>query len=262
MNLLVQWGAPQSHPPTTLREEYLDGLRFAQDALLEVIVRQSQFVPIHWKEQVIGYFALTQEGGISEFHLQPQFKPHAHTLYRRFVREKSIPSALVKSFDDIAFSCALDINESVRVRGMLVREYEERPLPHLSHLLCEMCRAEDADLPEILAIEQDVFTHPARLKAVITQGQLLLFRKNSTLVGFGLIRPIIPERPEVEIGIAVDVPYRNKGYAAFILRDLVNEALKKGFIPVSGCAKENEASIRLGLRIGFRSSHRLLEIKF
>ncbi len=262
MNIRAQFLRPTKECPQDLRVAYLDSLRSAQDALLEVLVSQSEFVLIQAKGEVIGYFALTSSKSVVEFYLKPDYVPYSHVLFRRFVAEWNIRSALIKTFDDLALACALDINTQVNVRGMLVREYQELQLPDLKHLECEMRIGESSDFDAVRAVEQDVFSHPERLRHVIAEKQLQLFLRDEKLVGFGIIRPIIVGRPDVEIGIAVDTPYRNKGYAVFILRDLVKYAISQGQNPVSGCARENEASIRLGLRIGFRSSHRLVEVRF
>lgn len=245
-----------------LRRDYLDGLLAAQEALLEVLVHQADCFTIHAKGELAGYFVLHEREGLVEYHVRLDFLPYSHLILRKLVTEKRVRCALVKSFDHTLLACALDIQTSVHVRGILVRDFLERELPELPSIRYRERLAEERDLPRIRAVDQQVFTHPERLLAVIRAGAMHLFEQDEALVGFGIIRPVIPGRPDVDLGLAVDAPFRNKGYAAYFLRDMARYCERSGLVPISGCAAENEASIRLGLRVGFVSRYRLLEVRF
>ena len=251
-----------------LRSDYLDRLLAAQEALLEVLVQQAQCFSILAKGEVAGYFILHEREGLIEFHVKQEFQAYAHLLLREFVHRQRVRSALVKSFDHLFFACAMDIQTSARVRGILVRDFVPRALPKISRIRYRERLAEERDLARIRAIDQRVFTHPERMGAVIRAGAMHLFEREHeleaerTLIGFGIIRPVIAGRPEVDLGLAVDAPFRNKGYAVYFLRDMAQYCLQRGLVPISGCAAENEASIRLGSRVGFVSRYRLLDVRF
>ena len=245
-----------------MRNDYLDRLLAAQEALIEVLVQQAQCFSISAKGQIAGYFILHEHEGLLEFYLVEHFQAYAHLLFRRFVREHNVRSALVKSFDHLLLACVMDIQTGVRVRGILVRDYIPRELPNIPRIRYRERPAEERDLARIRAVDQQVFTHPERLAAVIRAGAMRLFERDLDLIGFGIIRPVIPGRPEVDLGLAVDAPFRNKGYAIYFLRDMAEFCLQSGLLPISGCAAENEASIRLGSRVGFVSRYRLLEVRF
>lgn len=248
-----------------LRNEYLDRLLAAQEALIEVLVQQARCFSIFAKGRVAGYLILHEGEGLLEFYVTSEFQPYAHLLLREFVRRHRVRSALVKSFDHLLLACALDIQTSVSVRGILVRDFVPRALPSIPRLRYRERIAEERDLPRIHAVDQRVFTHPERLTAVVRAGAVHLFERDEAecaLIGFGIIRPVIAGRPEVDLGLAVDAPFRNKGYAVYCLRDLAQHCLQRGLVPISGCAAENEASIRLGSRVGFVSRYRLLDVRF
>jgi GNAT superfamily N-acetyltransferase len=245
-----------------LRDDYLDRLLAAQEALIEVLVQQGQCFAISAKGQIAGYSILHEQEGLLEFHVLEHFQAYAHLLLRRFVLEHRVRAALVKSFDHLLLACAMDIQTSVRVRGILVRNYIPRQLPIIPRIRYGQRPAEERDLARVRALDQQVFTHPERLAAVIRAGAMRLFERDLALIGFGIIRPVIAGRPEVDLGLAVDAPFRNKGYAIYFLRDMANFCLQSGLVPISGCAADNEASIRLGSRVGFVSRYRLLEVRF
>ena len=245
-----------------LREEYLQACAFAQDAFLEALVQNAQVFVLERKGHNLGYCALTQDKVLVEFHLTEAAIYLAQSVFPKLVEKLQIRKALIKSFDFLALSNCLDLARTTSVAGMLVRKYVPQPLPQLPHIAYTTRKARPSDLPSVLALDQDVFTHPERMSSVIEQGQMLLFEKQERLVGFGILRPVIAGRNDVEVGIAIDPSFRNRGYAAYVLRDLVEYCIKQGHNPVSGCSIDNLASIRLGQRIGLCARHRLVEIEF
>jgi GNAT superfamily N-acetyltransferase len=245
-----------------LRNDYLDRLPSAQEALIEVLVQQAQCFSIVAKGQSAGYVILHPQEGLLEFHVRLEFQAYAHLLLRQFVTEHQVRSALVKSFDHLFLACAMDIQTSVRVRGIMVRDFMPRELPSIPRIRYSERAAEEPDLARVRAIDQQVFRHPERLTAVIRAGAMRLFERDQDLIGFGIIRPVIAGRPQVDLGLAVDAPFRNRGYAVYFLRDMAEFCLRRGLVPISGCAADNEASIRLGSRVGFVSRYRLLEMRF
>ncbi|HVJ92414.1 MAG TPA: GNAT family N-acetyltransferase [Labilithrix sp.] len=244
-----------------LRTSYLDALPKAQDALLETIVATGRVFGIVAQNRLGGYFVVVDDK-LVEYHVSPELETSAHLLFPKFVLENGIRSALVKTFDHVFLSCALDIGERVTVRGVLVRDYVRRELPDVDRIRYTRRTATRDDLPRVIAVEQDVFTHPERLRTVVENGHVELFEHDGELIGFCLLRPVIAGRPDIEVGIAIDTKYRNKGYAIYMLREAADLCTARGLNPVSGCARTNEPSIRTGLRVGFSGRYRLIEIRF
>lgn len=245
----------------SLRARYLDGLSKAQDALLEVFVHQGQVHGVFVDDALKGYFVV-HEGVLVEFYVVPELEARAHHLLPQFVDAMGVRSALVKTFDPMFLACALDLQSSVAVRGVLARDYTRLELPSIDRIRYTHRTASVEDLPRIAAVEQDVFTDASRLYGVVERGEMQLYERDGRIVGFGIVRRVIPSRPDVELGIALDAAFRNKGYAVYMLRDMVDHCVARGLNPISGCARTNEASIRLGIRIGFTSRYRLLEVRF
>lgn len=170
--------------------------------------------------------------------------------------------ALVKSFDALFLSSAVAHQVAVRSRGLLVRDYIERALPGMPEVRFEARVAELGDLDRIVRVEQHVFTHPERLRKVIEERHMVLFEHGEALIGFGIIQPVIAGQPAVDLGIAVDAPFRNTGYAIYLFRHLVQHCFAHGLRPIAGCAEDNRASRSMGERVGMVARHRLLELSF
>lgn len=261
MNITVEFTDVEVEALSELRSRYLDALLEAQEALIEVMIGTAQGHLMRVHGEIAGY-GISREGTLLELFIVEEYLPAAHLLFRRLVKERSIQRAWVKSFDHVLLACAMDIQISTRVMGILVRELVKRELPRLPGISYQQRAAVADDAQRLLAVEGNVFRDPARLTAAIAAGRIRVFEQGERLVAFGLLKPVVPGRPHVDLGLVVDTPFRRRGYAAYVLRDLIEHCEQQGLIPISGCAADNLASINLGLRVGFVSRYRLLETSF
>lgn len=248
----------------TWRELYLTQLREAQEPLLETLVPEATAYVIHTREAPVGYALVHPDKGIFEYYVDRSQWVFSTEIFGKFLRERQITKGLVKSFDDVFMAAALDHQTSVKSLGMLVRDYIPRPLPKIDALAFVCTLAQPRDLSRIRAVDQDVFTHPERLAAAIDAGSIWLYEAglSNALVGFGLIKPIRHGSTEVDVGIAIDRPYRNKGFALYVMQDLLTRSIASGYRPVAGCALDNLASRRMGQRIGMAPRYRLVSMTF
>lgn len=244
-----------------MRAAYLNGLLEAQEALLEVQIPSAAAYSLVVRGRRAGY-ALIARDTLLEFWIAPEFLPQSHLIFRKLVAEKAIVRALVKSFDHLLMACAMDIQVETKVLGILVRELVKRDLPQLPGVRFTQRGAVETDAPRLLAVDGNVFNHPERMAAAIRAERVRVFEQGDRLVGFGMLKPVLPGRPHVDIGLVIDKPFRLRGYAAYALRDLADYCLAQGLEPISGCSADNLASINLGLRVGFVSRYRLLELSF
>lgn len=246
-------------PLGALRRAYLDQLIEAQDALLEAFVAGSRAFALRVGEDRVGYGLVFAGDGLVEFYVTPEQERNAQDYFVDLVRATGAKRALVKSFDHLFLSCASDLMDGVRMRGVLIRHYRPAPLPEVPRIRYQRRGARAEDLERIDAIDRPVFTDRAKLGALVEAGRVSVFERDGELVGFGIVRPIMDDRPEDEVGVVIAPRFHHRGYAVFILRDLVEGCLAEGRKPVCGCARDNLASIRAGMRIGFSGRYRLLE---
>lgn len=244
------------------RIQYLASLPEAQEAFLEMLMLEAEHYLIRWKGEEVGYISLHHRTTAIEFFLLPAALSFAQDLFPLILENLSIERAWIKSFDGLFLSCALDSHTSMSTKGLLVREYLPNILPQIERISYTRRIAETADLEAVLAIDQPAFTNKERIEAAIAAGKVHLFERGPALVGFCLWRVIVPGKPHVDVGIAVDVPFRNKGYAPYMLRDVVEYCMSEGYEPVTGCEQQNLPSFRIGRRIGFVARYRLVEARF
>ena len=243
------------------RERYLDSLPVSQEVLVEVQVPGALAERVLHQDKTIGY-ALLYETTVIEFYVDEAHAVFGQSVFDQLLTHTKAERALVKSFDALFFSSCVDRHKELYSRGLLVRDYVKRELPLRGDLGYTARTAELDDLPRILAVDQQVFTDPGRLRFVIGRGYLMLFERGDTLLGFGIMRVVVAGRPGVDIGIALDKPLRSHGYAPYFLQHMAEVCVARGLTPIAGCALENKPVRATGERIGMYAKHRLLELRF
>jgi GNAT superfamily N-acetyltransferase len=262
MDIEVQFEKlPSTSYLANFRAEYLDSLPCSQEALIEVQISSATGYHALYEGRAVGY-AIISGDVVLEFFLRPEYAVFGQTVFDQLLAATHARRALVKSFDALFFSSCVDRQRSFRSLGLLVRDYQPRQLPELPGLSYRTRLAELVDLPRVRAVDQDVFLDPARLQVVIEKGYMMLFEQGDALLGFGIMRVVVPGRPGVDIGIALDKPYRKLGYAPYFLQRMAELSLERGLSPLAGCAVDNHAVRATGERIGMYAKHRLLELGF
>jgi RimJ/RimL family protein N-acetyltransferase len=247
------------------RELYFAQLREAQEPLLETLVATATAYLIHTREATVGYALVHPEKGVFEYYLDRSQWAFSTEIFGKFLRQHQLTKGLVKSFDDVFMAVALDHQTSVISLGMLVRDYIPRALPKLEGLAFTCTLAQSSDSSRLASVDQDVFTNPERLAFAIEKGFIWLYEApalSNALIGFGLIKPIRPGSTDADVGIAIDRSYRNKGFALYVMQDLMNRCIASGYRPIAGCALDNLPSRRMGQRIGMAPRHRLVSVTF
>lgn len=255
----VESSLNEVHP---LRADYLDTLAEPQELLLEVMIAEAKCFRIMRRGELCGYLVVGAEQTLLEFYLIPSLWVFGEQVFGHALTVLQIHRAIVKSYDSLLFSSAVGYKVESSVLGLLVRDYIPRPLPVLPNMEFEARKATEADGPAVLAVEQNVFTRADRIWEVIRGQQMMLFEREGNLLGFGIIRPVVPDRPDVDVSIAVDKPFLRRGVATYILRWLVEYSRGQGWNPIAGCSISNTVSRHTGERIGFVARHRMLELRF
>jgi len=245
-----------------LRDEYLDSIVEAQEPSLEVLIPHAAYYAIEHAGARCGYAIVHAGDTLIELYLTRPYWVFGECVVDQILALGVVKRALVKSFDALLLSSCIAQHKTLRVKGLLVRDLVPRALPDFPALRCASRVATPDDLPAILGIDQQVFRHPERLRVVVTAGQLHLFENDAGIVGFAIARPVVPGRPHVELGIAVDKPYRLKGHAVYMFEAMIEACLARGLVPVAGVAVENVVSRSMGERVGMVARHRLLELTF
>lgn len=261
MNIQTTFAVVPAAELVPLREQYLANLIEPQELLLEVMVPSATHHRITHRGETCGYFLVHNDDTLLELYVHEPYWVFAEAIFKQIQQRTGVRRALVKSFDHLFLSSVIAHQTQVRSLGLLVRDYLPRMLPDLG-LRFTTRIASCSDHARIAGVDQRVFTHAARLRQVVERGRVTLFEDDETLLGFGILQPVVDGRCDVDIGIAVDAPFRNRGYAVYMFRHMVERCLNDGYRPIAGCAESNRPSRSLGERIGMVARYRLLELTF
>lgn len=244
-----------------LREAYLASCPEAQELYLEMKIRTAEAHALVTEAGEVGYVLVGRDGVLLEFFVQDAFVRHADAWLGAILRHLRIRTALCKSFDTTLLTCAMHHQVSVRVEGILCREWVEVPKRELAPGISTRW-AEPEDVALIIAVNEEVFDHPDEIRDYIRDRKLLLFETGTDLLGFGLHSRVIPDRPEFDIGMLVVPAHRGCGHGSAIIRHMADLCRERGCRPICGCDVANTGSRKCLENAGFIPRHRLLEFTF
>lgn len=244
-----------------LRKRYLDRCAEAQELYLEMKVEKAAVHVLVTAHGEAGYVLVSQAGELLEYFVEDAFVRHADLWFGEILRQLGIRVALCKSFDALLLTCAMHHQISVRVDGVLCREWVDVPKRELGPGISTRW-AEAVDIRLIEAVNEEVFDHPDEIRDYVRDRKVLLFETASGLLGFGLHARVIPGRPEFDIGMLVVREHRGKGHGTAIIRHMADHCRKNGWRPICGCDVANTGSRRCLENAGFIARHRLLAFTF
>ncbi len=243
------------------REVYLDSCAEAQELYLEMKIRSAEAHVLVTEAGDVGYVLVGRDGVLLEFFVRDAHVRYADAWFGEILRRLGIRKALCKSFDATLLACAMHHQISVRVEGILCREWMDVPLRELAPGISTRW-AEPADAALLIAVNENVFDHPDEIHAYTRDRKLLLFETGTGLLGFGLHSRVIPGRPEFDIGMLVVPDYRGQGHGSAIIRHMAEYCRDRGWRPICGCDVANTGSRKCLENAGFIPRHRLLEFAF
>jgi len=208
----------------------------------------------------IGYF-IHSEGILLEFFLIDNYLPDCSIVFKKIISDFKLKGAYCKSFDSLLLKACLHAQKSMKIIGVLYRDFTEREII-LPSEIDEIRIAKMTDFEDIEEIKEEVFDTDEEVKDTIKRKAVFVFKNKASLIGFGIFQPAVEGRNSYDIGMAVSPDYRRKGYGAFILNFLKNHCISNNWRPTCGCAIENISSQKTIGKIGFVSKHNMLEFSF
>ncbi|GHU65708.1 hypothetical protein AGMMS49983_13880 [Clostridia bacterium] len=240
-----------------LRKAYLDSLPEAQELFLEWIVTKGTCYLVRSKYNDEGYFIISADAILVEFYLNPEVLPNVHEVFAGFINEKKITQVLCKSFDGVLLGCCLHENLHYKLFGKLFRGYSNVDLRDPSAFTYIVFGTED-DYDMLIKYDSGLYDTQEDLYYLLKNRQLLKYYVGKNLIGCGFLISLHEFGNHTDIGMWVDTPFRQKGYATRIIADLKWRCLTGGLIPTCGCAAENTASKHTLEKNGFYSRYDLI----
>lgn len=243
-----------AQPPLTLRRAYLASLVEPQELYLETRVKAGAT----WAMGNAAY-GVVHEGALVEFFVADRSAADSLPIFDALLTSSGAQTFLCKSFDAQLMHVALARPATVSSVGLLFRRYVMDPFEVRSSLSFRPATATDVGL--ILRENDGFFENVAELEAYRLSDGLLTLHRGDELLGCGLMRRVVAERQDYDIGMWIRPRYRRQGFGTHIVSHLKRWLIERRLRPICGCDQENEASRKALEAAGFMSEHRLLQIQ-
>lgn len=241
-----------------LREQYFASIYEAQELFLELIVKTADYYIIEQAEPV-GYFIISSQNRLIEYYLINSCIKDCESLFAKITMDFTIETVYCKSFDSILLKCCLKYAVSHKVIGTLFRDYTPTSANEINDF--DIKKAMDSDIPVLLQQTDELYESEDELYTMVKNGNILMYCRNSNLIGCGFLIKVLDNRNIYDIGMWVKSAFRKQGVATSIIANLKRYCLDNNLIPICGCAADNLASRKTLEKNGFFSKHDLIEFQ-
>lgn len=238
-----------------LRSRYLDQLSAPQDFHSEFLNRTAERRILWRGAEAIGYFFASPAGTLLEFYVDDARL--AERALEHVVSTHSPRRAYCKTSDPAALAAYAGRAARMTPIALLFTDMDDEGFTPDETI--EVMTAERSDLTGIMAIGASVFDDENGARAHVERRRLFVYRSGETLIGCGLVQPVIAGAVAQDIGMVVEPGLRGRGYGEYIVRHLKAYCLSRGKRPVCCCGVDNAASRACLEAAGFRSRHRKVE---
>jgi predicted acetyltransferase len=241
----------------TYRKLYLESLSELQELYIEWIVDKSDYYTINNNSENIGYFVVSEENSLVELYVDTKYVNNLTKIFKEIYNKFNIENVLCKSFDSILLKCCCNSNLKYKIIGYLFRDYVDTTPQDIGEFT-KIEFASESDYDDLVKYDNELYDDEEQLRYMLKTKSILKYYIDNELIGCGLLIKINEFYKHYDIGMWVDTPYRNKGYATKIIYDLNQRCIKDGIKATCGCSADNIASKRVLEKGGFRTKHDLL----
>ncbi len=242
-------------PPTDLRNAYLDSLVEPQELYLEMQVKAGKT----WCLDDVAY-AVQCGKKLVELYVVPEQSDRLIEIFEAAMAAGNASGVLCKSFDTQMLYAAFSSSASVRPGGLLFRRIVDGSFAARNDV--SFRQGTDGDAEVIFSFNDEFFQSLDEIKSYAASRGLFVLEKDGVAIGCGIGKPVIEDRPDIDIGMLVAKEHRRNGYGGHIISFLKHHYLDRSLRPICGCSIDNIGSQMALRNAGFVSEHRLLDISY
>jgi GNAT superfamily N-acetyltransferase len=249
----------------SLRQMQVSDLRAqAHDPLEERIdLAAPACLKIQFAGKDVGYAIIDDkaEVGITllEFYLVISQRKNAKGVFTELIRSYHCRYWLVNTQDSFALPLMLENGLSYELDGYIFsldsRKYENSTQADELHARpgLELAKLEDLNQTYTLVMQDGFYTGggPEALAVRIKNEEIYLLRSEGALIGVGFVSPLVRTPRYADIAMIIDRPYRKKGFASYLVSQLVQVSFQKNLIPTALTSTQNIASRKTLEKCGF-----------
>lgn len=241
-----------------LMQDYLQQLSSPFDSFLEEHILSSTFYLIHDESNDIGYYAIHNNGLLTQFYIRHANQMHAQTLFNEVLEQHALHSLFVPTCNELYLSLALD-REFVMNKQAYFFQDSQMVKSERNVRSDETFRL--ANLDDLQQIQLTCGDFLDAYERRIAAGQLFVYYRGSDLLGIGIAEQSKLLQGMASIGMFVSEAFRQQGVGTTIIVELRKWCVQHGIRPISGCWYYNEASKKTLEKAGMVSRTRLLHFQ-
>ena len=247
-------------PDPGLRAMYLDQLPEPQELFVENLVTAGTCWSVRRDDHEIGYAVTDGDETLVELHVFEREVRHLVEACDALIENCGVRLILAKSFDATLLFVAFSRSCQIRTAGMLYRVIADPTFKDDARVSIRAAKRDD--VASLLRLGADFFDGPAEIEGYIRSDGLMIHEtREGVALGAGVMKRVVADRNDVDIGMVVHPDHRRRGHGAYIIAHLKAQCLARGLRPICGCSVDNVASQRTLERAGFASRHRLVEFR-
>lgn len=260
---------PDNSSISGMKADYLRGLTAPMDGMWDTGFTNP--AP-HWElridGQAIGYVAVSDEGVLLQFYVEPGFIQQAGSLLDHAISELNVSTAMVSTIDPAFLSLCFDRNFKMTVNTYLYEIYEmvAPKHPEADSVLLRLITAEE--LKRVTDMQNYCLGgSPGENEwlqgyssNLIARNEIYVMSQGDEWLGLGECRRSDTQSGVADLGVMVDPSFRGNGWATFILSSLIKVCADTGLKAICSTATENPASQKAIERAGFRTRNRILDV--
>jgi RimJ/RimL family protein N-acetyltransferase len=246
------------------RDNYLNGLPYAQGLNTEENVWTSRYYKIQINSAYVGYICVDSQKTLWEFYLIESAQTYSQEVFKFLIEMNYIVAAESKSFDSLLMALCFDFHKKATCNAYLFRDDTDvEYLPGgFENIEIRLAAKDDLkNLTEINRFAEDVdFFY--NLDEEIRKEEIFVFVLNGEFLGAGTCKRICRSLNYYDIGMIVTEKHRNKGLGTYIIIKLKEYCYNSNKVPVCDCYYLNYPSKKTLEKAGFISKHRMVRFEF
>lgn len=231
------------------------------------------FVPMakhfgfYLKGKLIGFCCINDEGYVLQFYVESNKKAFSSELFTLIgVEVREVKGAFVSTAEPSYMAFCLDNSSSFKVNALMYQQMPE--FCHEQNGNIDLQLASIKQLNEFVAFAISNIGAPEQwlqgyYGKLIGRNELFGYWNNGKLLATGECRLFDEHQTDcADLGIVVAQSERGRGIAKQVLSFLTKHASRKGLKPICSTESSNIAAQKAISRVGFVSSHRIIQFEF
>ena len=247
----------QLHEIQPLIQEYTRTLSSPFDSFLEEHILSSEFYAILDSAQEIGYFAIHDSQLLTQFYIQRPSLMLAQELFAQVIESHRVRSLYVPTCDELFVSLAVDADYPIAKQAYFFQDSGLNVPENESLQSDDFAPATQDDRIPIQEMCGDFLDQYERR---IANGELFTYRRDSVLLGVGVLEKSKLLNGFASIGMFTNESYRRQGIGRNLILNLKLWCYNHQLEPVCGCWYYNEASKKTLESAGMVTKTRLLNV--